>query len=70
MRKYQVSAAVVAAMRNRAMAARFREVGVPLHLELPRYEEMRAPAVAEFDAEDGRIEAGGITIGDADDDFY
>lgn len=71
MRKYEISPAVAAALRNRAMAARFREVGVPLTLELPRYDELRAPAFAEFDAEDGRVEAGGITIGDEDDDdFY
>jgi hypothetical protein len=71
MRKYEISPAVAAAMRNRALAAAFREVGVPLHLELPRYDELRAPAFAEFDAEDGRAEAATFTIGDADDDdFY
>ena len=58
-------------MRNRAFAAPFREVQVPLYLELPRYDQLRAPAHVEFDAEDARVEAEGYTIDpDADDDFY
>ena len=74
MRKYEISAAVVAEMRRRAVAAQFREVGVPLYL--PAYDANRglpARAFVEFDAEDSRVEAGGITIGgdeDGDDDFY
>ena len=72
MRKFEISPAVAAAMRNRAIAARFREVGVPLYLELPRATELSAPSFASYDAEDDRIEAGGITIGgdEDDDDFY
>ena len=70
MRKYEVSPAVAAAMRNRAMAAQFREVGIPLFLELPQYREISAPSFVEFDAEDDRVEAEGFTIGAEDDDFY
>jgi len=71
MRKYEISPAIVAAMRNRALAAPFAEVGVPLYLELPRYEEYRAPGFTEFDADDGRIEAETYVVGgDEDDDFY
>jgi hypothetical protein len=71
MRKYEISPAVAAAMRNRAMAARFREVGVPLFLALPQYREISAPSFVEFDAEDDRVEAEGFTIGvEDDDDFY
>lgn len=71
MRRIEISPAIAAARRNRAFAAPFREVQVPLYLELPRYEEMRAPGFVEFDAEDARVEAGGLTISpDEDDDFY
>ena len=71
MRKYEIPPAIAAAMRNRAMAAQFREVGVPLYLELPQYREISAPSFAEFDAEDDRVEAEGFTIdAEDDDDFY
>ena len=71
MRKFEISPAITAAMRNRAMAAQFREVGVPLFLELPQYREISAPSFVEFDAEDDRVEAESFTIGDEDDDdFY
>lgn len=69
MRKYEISPAIAAAMRNRAMATSYQQTGVPLYLELPRYEPMIAPAYVEFDAEDSRIEADSFTLGD-DDDFY
>jgi hypothetical protein len=70
MRKYEISPAVAAAMRNRAMAAQFREVGVPLYLELPQHRELTAPAgYAEFEADDARITSDfGAT--EDDDDFY
>jgi hypothetical protein len=71
MRTTQISPALIAQMRNRALAAPFRETGVPLYLEAPRYDAYRLPSFVEYDAEEARIEAGGITIGDdADDDFY
>lgn len=70
MRKYEISPAVAAAIRNR-MAASFTEVALPLYLDLPRYDELRAPALVEFDAEDARVEAESPTIGNEDDDdFY
>jgi hypothetical protein len=50
MRRTEISPAIAAAMRNRAFAAPFREVQVPLYLELPRYDQLRAPAHVEFDA--------------------
>ena len=73
MRKYEISPAIIAEMRKRIAAADFREVGVPLYL--PAYDADRglpARAFVEFDAEELRVEAGGITIGgpDEDDDFY
>ena len=71
MRKYEISPAIAAAMRSRALAAPFQEVGVPLYL--PAYDERYAPApeFMSFDAEDARVDAGGVTIGDdEDDDFY
>ena len=72
MRKYEISPAVAAAMRNRSLAAPFREVGVPLYL--PAYDERQAPArnFVEYDADDSRVEAHSFTIGgdDEDDDFY
>ncbi len=71
MRKYEISPAILAEMRKR-IAAQSREVGVPLYL--PAYDADRglpARAFVEFDAEDLRVEAGGVTIGgDEDDDFY
>jgi hypothetical protein len=71
MRKFEISPAIAAAMRHRAKAAPFREVGVPLFLELPRYRDIPAASFVEFDAEDDRVEAEGATIGgDDDDDFY
>ena len=69
MRKYQMTPALAATI-HAVRTAPFREVQVPLHLELPEQNEWRMPAYAD-DAEDLRIEAGGITIGDEDDDdFY
>jgi hypothetical protein len=69
MRKYEISPAIAAAMRNRAVAAQFREVGVPLYLELPPSRELTAPAgYAEFDAEDARVTSD--FSADEDDDFY
>lgn len=72
MRKFEISPAIAAAMRNRAFAAPFREVGVPLYF--PAYDERQAPArdFVSYDAEDSRVEAESFTIGadDADDDFY
>lgn len=73
MRKYELSPTFAAAMRNRAMAAPFREAGIPLYLELPIHREMTAPSYVEFDAEDSRVEAESFTIGggdEDDDDFY
>ncbi|HQZ11304.1 MAG TPA: hypothetical protein PK286_00325 [Devosia sp.] len=71
MRKYQMSPALAATI-HAVRTAPFREVQVPLHLELPDPALWRMPAYAD-DAEDLRIEAGGFTIGDEaeeDDDFY
>jgi hypothetical protein len=73
MRKYEISAATIAEMRNRIRAAQGREAGVPLYL--PAWDAERSlpsRAFVEFDADDLRVEAGGITIGgdDGDDDFY
>ena len=71
MRKYQITPALAATI-HAVRTAPFREVQAPLYLELPRADEWRMPAYAD-DAEDLRIEAGGITIGDEaedDDDFY
>ncbi len=72
MRKYEISPAIIAEMRKRIAAAQSREVGVPLYL--PAYDAdggLPARAFVEFDAEDLRVEAGGVTIGaDEDDDFY
>jgi hypothetical protein len=73
MRKYEISPWAIAEMRKRVLAAQYREAGVPLYL--PAYDAERAlPArtFVEFDAEDLRVEAGGVTIGgnDGDDDFY
>lgn len=71
MRKYEISPAIVAAMRSRALAAPFREAGVPLYLERPNYFELTAPGFVEFDAEEALIEAEGFTLGhEDDDDFY
>jgi len=71
MRRTEISPAIIAALRNRDFAAPFREVQVPLHLELPRYDQLQAPSYVEFDAEDARVEAESLTIDpDADDDFY
>jgi hypothetical protein len=72
MRKFEISPVIAAQIRKRAIAANVREVAIPLYLELPRYDELRAPAFVEYDAEDSRVEAGGITIGGDtdDDDFY
>ena len=72
MRKYEISPAIIAEMRKR-IAAQSREVGVPLYL--PAYDAdgglLPARAFVEFDAEDLRVEADGVTIGpDEDDDFY
>ena len=70
MRRYEISPAIVAAMRRRA-AASFREAGVPLQLDLPRYGGPATPAYHEVDAEDGRIEADGFLFDpEEDDDFY
>lgn len=69
MRKFEISPTVIAALRNRALAAPFREVGVPLYL--PAYDPRAMQARIEIDAEDARIDAGGVTIdSDEDDDFY
>ena len=70
MRKYQMTPALAATIHAVRTAA-FREVQVPLYLELPDASEWRMPAYAD-DAEDLRIEAGGVTIGadEDDDDFY
>jgi hypothetical protein len=71
MRKFEISPAIAAAMRSRALAQRHREVQVPLYLHAP--DGLRAPArdFVEYDAEDARVEAGGVTVGaDEDDDFY
>jgi hypothetical protein len=71
MRKYEISPAVAAAMRNRTLAAQHREVGVPLYLHAPEPLQAPAHAFVEYDAEDGRVEADSFTIGgDEDDDFY
>jgi hypothetical protein len=71
MRKYEISPAIAAAMRNRELAVRIREVQVPLYLHAPDALRAPAPDFVEYDAEDARIEADGITIGaDEDDDFY
>lgn len=72
MRKYEISPALIEAMRNRAIAASFREVGVPLYAHAePLAYELPARAYIEFEADDARVEAGGYTIGaDEDDDFY
>lgn len=72
MRKYEISPAVAAAMRSRALAASFQEAGIPLYLDLPHQRELAAPArFTEFDADDGRIEADVFVLGDEeDDDFY
>jgi hypothetical protein len=74
MRKYEISSAAIAELRKKIIAAQSREAGVPLYL--PAYDAERslpARAFVEFDAEDLRVEAGGVTIGgdeDGDDDFY
>jgi hypothetical protein len=69
MRKYQMTPALAATI-HAVRTAPFREVQVPLHLELPPTGEWRMPAYAD-DADGRGIEAGGITIGDEDDDdFY
>jgi hypothetical protein len=73
MRKYEISPAIIAEMRKRIAAAQSREVGVPLYL--PAYDGdhgLPARVFVEFDAEELRVEAGGVTIGgpDEDDDFY
>ena len=71
MRKYELSPAIIADLRMRALAAPFREVGVPLYMPALDTRMLTADSFAEADAEDARIEAGGITIGDEDDDdFY
>jgi hypothetical protein len=70
MRKYQMTPALAATI-HAVRTAPFREIQVPLYLELPEPNEWRMPAYAD-DAEDARIEAGGLTIGadEDDDDFY
>jgi hypothetical protein len=72
MRKYEISPALIAQMRKRAVAVQFREVGVPLYLPAHHTDAgLPARAYVEFDAVDLRVDAGGITIGgDEDDDFY
>ncbi len=75
MQKYAISPAVIEAMRSRVLAER-QKGAAQLPLYLPAYDEYRLPArstpgFAEYDADDARIEAGGVTVGeDADDDFY
>ena len=70
MRRYEISPAIVAALRNRALATSFQEAGVPLHLELPRH-SVADPLGDDVDAEDGRVEAETFVIDpDEDDDFY
>lgn len=71
MRKYQMTPALAAAI-HAVRTAPFREVQVPLYLELPPTDSLRAPSFVEFDAEEGHVEAGGFTIGadEDDDDFY
>lgn len=69
MRRYEISPAIVAALRSRALATSYTDAGLPLHLELPSY---GAPDTGrEADAEDARVEAQGFLIDpDEDDDFY
>lgn len=70
MRRYEISPAIVAALRSRALAASYKEVGVPLYLEMPRYGESTT-AFNEVDAEDGRVSADGYLFDpEEDDDFY
>jgi hypothetical protein len=71
MRRYEISPAVAAALRSRALAVSFKEVGVPLHLELPAYGNLGTMANYEVDAEAARIEAEGFLFDpEEDDDFY
>lgn len=75
MRKYTISPAIIDAMRREAVAAR-REASAQVPLFLPAYDAYTLPARAvpdftAFDAEEARIDAGGLTVGtDEDDDFY
>jgi hypothetical protein len=70
MRKYEISPAIITAMRSRALAAPFREAGVPLYLEAPRYDNV-TPAYVEYEADDLRTTAHSYTLeADEDDDFY
>ena len=43
--------------------AAFREVCTPLYLEMPRHDGARPASVVEYEAEDARVSADGITIG-------
>ena len=68
MRKFDMFNAFAEALRNGA-CARPREAGIPLYLEYPIYDDRQiAPGLRVFDAEDARVEAGGLTIGDDKDD--
>lgn len=69
MRRYEIPPALVAAMRSRALAASFREVGVPLMLELPcrgepgrSYSTIQDEPTESVDRESG--------LGEEDDDSY
>ena len=75
MRKYEISPALIDAMRSNARAAT-NQGAAQIPLYLPAFDSYALPSRAtpdfsEYDAEDARVEAGGVTVGDdEDDDFY
>lgn len=69
MRRYEIPPALVAAMRSRALAASFREVGVPLTLELPCRGEPR-PRYSTVRDEPTELVDRGSGLGEEDDDSY
>ena len=65
MRRYEISPAIVAAMRSRAQASAYKEAGLPLFLEMPRY--MPATTMGDEDSGEDRRFADPV---EDDDDFY
>lgn len=62
---------LVIAAANKARLARFHEAGVPLYLPAPDHAPLPADGYVEFDADDLRVDAEGVTCGEEDDDdFY
>lgn len=71
MRRFEISPAIIAAMRSRALAtSSSQQVGMPLHLEMPRYSDVLT-RYHEVEADKGRTSATSPVLDpEQDDDFY